>query len=325
MGYSSYMDGCSFKSNLTVTQLNTLYEEYAGLHTPSGIGIYSFEEADAEGEYQPEGMGTHGKYYDTDDLAIFISMVCKDKCNLYFVGEEGERWGYIIYPGIVMEEKMVNGDILFHDLSSENIMPDFKKMLRETQPAQDEKKKVEDEGLVELDQRLEKKLMELERYAYDHLSGFKGRSGAYAAAMVTGETGDRYQVYLEWGYSDDTGKESDHTTVYVDKTTLETIFDDEHKEDICICSGCGEEVTLVRIGISRYAEAKGLLDDETRNECVEKLNQFENSVLVAMCACDMVSDGTGIREELIEKLNAAGIHCKIASEHDIDVYTRIMS
>lgn len=114
MGYQSRMECNAFESKYSPKQINKMWETYSSLF-PNGLCDYGFE-----GEGTPDKayiiglceLGDWMKFTDTDELARFISMITMDHVHLWFVGEDMQRWGYIIEPGIAREENIVPGDIV---------------------------------------------------------------------------------------------------------------------------------------------------------------------------------------------------------------------
>lgn len=136
MSYNSTMDCSGFTSKFTSKELTDMNLEYvrklgkerraAGSNCISDPMEYEFityvdspeREKPGDTDIYPNGIGTHQKNYDTDELAVFIANHTLCATRLWFVGEGGERWGYYIYPGMVYAERIVRGDIEYCDPSN---------------------------------------------------------------------------------------------------------------------------------------------------------------------------------------------------------------
>lgn len=134
MGYTSIMKGEPFRANYTVEQLNDMYLDY--LNTLGGVWHmeYEFEYSDkclkdpplGSADIQPIGLyESYRKNYNTDELACFIAYVCNNQCTLFFDGEDGEAWGYYIYPGKVYEKICIPGIQIYENRENPNFVEEF--------------------------------------------------------------------------------------------------------------------------------------------------------------------------------------------------------
>lgn len=109
MGYYSTMEYCDFRSSLSLKEIierlnGTKFKDMSG--NECNLSDY-YEIAEIElpendyGRFEVVGPGGehYGKHYYDGDLAMFISrLIAPDEwTTLEFVGEDGARWGYLIF------------------------------------------------------------------------------------------------------------------------------------------------------------------------------------------------------------------------------------
>jgi hypothetical protein len=147
MGYNSSINTGVIKSDLSPEEINDKYSqlaaaiskhEYTAIQKILGERAYNrpkmdiywgYDEHTFVGEKMEDGsyeiwMGedddcNYGKHYYHDVTAAFVASICTEKTHIEYIGEDGDRWGYVIYPGkaIVAKYLMTETDIV-HNTNS---------------------------------------------------------------------------------------------------------------------------------------------------------------------------------------------------------------
>lgn len=111
MGYYSTINAFDFQSKLTPEELKEAQADFGNspdekTRSYFADGVYSFEKVSEDQglyEYELSMSDYFTKNYAYRELAEFISTVIAPGTHtvIELVGEEGERWGYLVFPGEV--------------------------------------------------------------------------------------------------------------------------------------------------------------------------------------------------------------------------------
>lgn len=116
MSYKSRMVCDVFECKLELDQLNKLAAEYfSGAKSFEYQFQFDFEIGGRKYYYPINARESWANNYDTDQLAVFLADVTETQASVYFTGEDGSWWGYMIYPGRAMALQMLEGPILYEN------------------------------------------------------------------------------------------------------------------------------------------------------------------------------------------------------------------
>jgi len=108
MGYYSSFEYALHNARVDKEKAKEI-ERFFAIENGNIYGLCGFEnvklEYDEEGKLQRFYIeDSYAKFYDDRLFAKKLSEALVDgKVRLYFTGEDGERWGYEVYPGMVVE------------------------------------------------------------------------------------------------------------------------------------------------------------------------------------------------------------------------------
>lgn len=119
MASNSLMKCTGFTSDFTLAQLNDLYEEYLGTMPGGGEDVLCWQFEQRGEQYQPENEGAWGRGRGHDELAKFISMVCKEEVSMDIMPELGGPWSYTIKPGLVYVYNTNEPEVLYNGSDEE--------------------------------------------------------------------------------------------------------------------------------------------------------------------------------------------------------------
>lgn len=129
MGYYSSVNRVTFESALTEAEMKKVFEKYVceSASKADYLEDYEFccdsEKKEGLYEYALEMGHYFAKHYAHSELALFISKVITPGKHSFieFVGEDEERWGYLVLSNEVHDltyETRINGKTLSEFLSS---------------------------------------------------------------------------------------------------------------------------------------------------------------------------------------------------------------